>query len=108
MCFLSHEVVEKALKGGLYALCGLDARKIYGHQLSNNAHALRMIRPHVARHLPGHCIPLEEHYLNTRFPPRWPGSQDAPYDHYHLQDAQDAKEHAEEVLDIVKSIMPQE
>ncbi len=108
VCFLSHEVVEKALKGGLYALCGLDARKIDSHQLSNNAHALRMVRPHVARHLPSHCIPLEEHYLNTRFPNRWPGHQDAPYDHYHLQDAQDAKEHAEEVLDIVKSIMPQE
>ncbi len=108
VCFLSHEVAEKALKGGLYALCGLDARKIDSHQLSNNAHALRTMSPDEACYLPQHCAPLEDHYLNTRFPNRRPESDNAPCDHYDMQDAEDAQKHAEEVLRIVKSIMPKD
>ena len=108
VCFLGHQVAEKALKGGMYALCGLDVRKLESHQLSNNAQALRTVEPRAAQHLPDHSFPLEGYDLKTRYPSEWPGLKDVPSDHYHQRDAEDAKKHAEEVLRIVKSIMPRQ
>ena len=106
VCFLGHQVAEKALKGGMYALCGLDVRKLESHQLSDNAHALRTVEPQAAQHLPDHSCPLEVYHLKTRYPSEWPRYNDVPSDHYHQRDAEDAKKHAEEVLRIVMSIMP--
>ena len=108
VCFFGHQVAEKALKGGMYALCGMDVRKLESHQLSNNAHALRTVEPQAAQHLPDHSCPLEVYHLKTRYPSEWPGCKDVPSDHYHQRDAEDAKKHAEEVLRIVKSIMPRQ
>ena len=106
VCFLAHEVAEKALKGGMYTLCGLDYRKMESHQLLNNAHALCSLRPHLARNLPSLCCHLEAYYLKTRYPNQWPGHTDAPFEHYNLEDAEAAKNYAREILEIVISIVP--
>ena len=106
VCFLAHEVAEKALKGGMYTLCGLDNRRMESHQLLNNAHALCSLRPHLARNLPSLCCHLEAYYLKTRYPNQWPCHTDAPFEHYNLEDAEAAKNYARKILEIVISIIP--
>ena len=106
VCFMAHQVVEKALKGGVFALCGLDGRNLVVHNLSQNALALQTEKPAEAFGLHQNSSPLESYYLNTRYPNRWKGPRDIPSDHYTHEDAQGAEVHAVEVLRIVKSIMP--
>ena len=108
VCFMAHQVVEKALKGGVYALCGTDGRSLTDHNLSRLAYALKAVKPDVADSLPDHCMPLEDHYLKTRYPNCWPNYSDTPSEHYSEEDADRAKKHSEAVLEMVRSIMPAE
>ena len=110
MCasYIAHQVAEKALKGGVYALCGMDGRGLTDHNLTRHARALESSKPEKTHGLSQHCIPLKDHYLKTRYPCHWPGYTDTPSHHYTFQDAEEAKEHAMAVLEIVKSIMPQD
>ena len=104
VCFLAHQVAEKALKGGVYALCGMDGRGLIDHNLIRHAYALQAVKSSETRGLVEHCTPLESYYLDTRYPNRWPTN--IPSDHYTAGDANQAKDHAKEVLFVVKSIMP--
>ena len=106
VCFMAHQVVEKALKGGVYALCGMDGRSLIDHNLSRHAQALQAAKPEEALGLADHAIPLEDYYLKTRYPNQWKGYMDIPFDHYTQEDADGAKDHAKAVLDTVKAIMP--
>ena len=108
VCFMAHQVVEKALKGGVYALCGMDGRGLTDHNLTRHAYALRTVEPEQTQELHLHTSPLESYYLNTRYPNRWPahGYMDIPSDHYDLDESDKAKGHAKAALDTVISIMP--
>ena len=108
VCFMAHQVAEKALKGGVYALCGLDGRTRVDHNLSKNALALQTVKPVEACSLLQQCNPLENYYFPTRYPNFWENFTDIPSDHYKQDDAENAKAHAEGVLHIVNSIMPGE
>ena len=107
VCFMAHQVVEKALKGGVYALCGLDGRGLVDHNLTRHAYALQVLQdvPPETQNLAQHCIPLEDYYLDTRYPNRWPGYADVPSNHYTHEQALAAKDHAKAVLDIVETLM---
>ena len=94
VCFIAHQVAEKALKGGVYALCGMDGRGLTDHNLTRHARALESSKPEKTHGLSQHCIPLKDHYLKTRYPCHWPGYTDTPSHHYTFQDAEEAKEHA--------------
>ena len=37
VCFLAHEVAEKALKAGKYVVCGLDPGSLTNHNLTSHA-----------------------------------------------------------------------
>jgi sacsin len=110
VCFMAHQVVERALKGGVYALCGMDGRShrssLDDHNLSKHALALLAEKPDETQGLDDHAIPLEDYYLKTRYPNQWEGYTDIPCDHYTQEDAEQAKDHAKAVLDIVNTIMP--
>ena len=106
VCFMAHQVVEKALKGGVYALCGMDGRGLTDHNLTRHAYALRTVEPEQTQELHLHTGPLESYYLNTRYPNRWPGYMDIPSDHYDSDESDKAKGHAKAALDTVISIMP--
>ena len=108
VCFMAHQVAEKALKGGVNALCGEDGRVFCGHKLAMHALALQTVKPDQTHGLSDHCMPLEDFYSKTRYPDHWPGYTDTPSDHYDDADADQAKKHAKAVLDIVMAIMPQE
>ena len=107
ICFMAHQVAEKALKGCVYALCGMDGRieKLLDHNLTRHALALETAVPDKTKGLSEHAATLENFYLDTRYPHRWPG-KGTPSSHYDKEQAQEAKDHAKAVLDIVKSIMP--
>jgi len=104
VCFMAHEVAEKALKGGMYAKCGLGEKSLKSHNLTPLAYALQAEEPFSTQGLAGCTIPLESYYLDTRFPNRYPSSTTIPSDHYSLQDAQQAKENAENILDMMKAL----
>ena len=102
VCFIAHQVAEKALKGAVYAVCGTDGRILVDHNLLRHANALHTAKPDQTEGLVDHSSPLESHYLDTRYPNRWPGCTS---DHYTLEQAGEARDHARAVLDIVQSIM---
>ena len=108
VCFMAHQVAEKALKGGVYALCGVDGRTFKDNNLARNALALETIQPEKTSTLSSHAISLEDYYLNPRYPSCWPGYTDIPAEHYTEEDSDQAKEHAEAVLTTVREIMPLE
>ena len=106
VCFMAHEVAEKALKGAIHALCGLDKSGLSNHELRR--HALVLIDKGIAPSnlYSRHCEPLEKYYLDTRFPNRWK-SDDIPSSHYTHQQASEAKDHAKAILDVVTIILNQ-
>ena len=106
VCFLAHQVAEKALKGVLIALCSLDNREMESRTLLNHANILCNLRPQEALSLPELCVPLVPYYQKTRYPDQWPGCTDAPSDRYHQDDAEQAMKNAQEILRIIISLMP--
>ena len=105
VCFMAHEVAEKALKGGMYAKCGLGENSLKSHNLTPLAYALEANEPSSTLGLAGYTIPLENYYLDTRFPNQYPGSTTIPSDHYSPEEAQQAKENAETILNMMKTLI---
>ena len=105
VCFMAHEVAEKALKGGMYAKCGLGENSLKSHNLTPLAYALQAKEPSSTQGLAGYTIPLEDYYLDTRFPNRYPRSTTIPSDHYSPEEAQQAKENADKILVMMKALV---
>ncbi len=103
VCFMAHQVAEKALKGGAYILCGLDDSSLHQHDIVALARDLETVKPEQTRSLVNSTTPLRSYYLNTRYPNRWSGSE-IPADHYEEADAGKARVCAEQILDIIKAI----
>ena len=103
VCFMAHQVAEKALKGGAYFLCGLENDVLHGHHLTKLARILETVHQANTDNLVCSAMSLESYYLDTRYPNRWPGHT-APSGHYYKEQADEAKEKARRVLDIVKNI----
>ena len=104
VCFMAHQVAEKALKGGKYYVCGLGEKALKSHNLTTHAYGLQLERPGETQGLVSHTAPLEVYYLNPRYPNRWP-CPTVPADQYTSQQAEEAKNHAETILNIIKDIV---
>ena len=104
VCFMAHEVAEKALKGGVYAICGLGEQYLKNHEIQLLANMLRGEKCHLASELPSLTSPLVRYYLDTRFPNRW-GVGVIPSQQYSITDAEQARERARKILQIVISIV---
>ena len=103
VCFMAHEVAEKALKGGVYAICGLGTVSLKTHTIRRLSCIIRGERNELGSDLPSLALPLERYYLDTRFPNRTPGF--VPSDQFTLTLAQEARDNARKILKIVKSIL---
>ena len=103
VCFMAHQVAEKALKGGKYFVCGLDPGSLVSHSISTHAFGLHSECPDETRGLVSHTTALENYYLNPRYPNRWP-SGTVPADMYTYEQAKEAKDHAEAILRIIQKI----
>ena len=104
VCFMAHQVAEKALKGGKYFVCGLDEMALMFHTLTAHASDLQQERPGETKELVSHTAPLEVYYLDPRYPNRWP-CPTVPADKYTSHQADEAKHHAETILNIIKNIV---
>ena len=104
VCFMAHEVAEKALKGGMYTTCGLDPIFLTNHSIVRLANALRGERPQLASLLPPLAQPLVDYYLNTRFPNRY-SLPTVPAEEYSIRDAEQARDRARVILHIVQTIL---
>ena len=104
VCFMAHQVAEKALKAGKYYVCGLseDARKTT--DLTTHANGLQHERPRQTYGLASHTSALENYYSSTRYPHCWE-LPTIPADHFTAEQAREAKKNAEAVLEIIKRIV---
>ena len=101
ICFMAHQVAEKALKAAMYAICGLDERRRDDCNLTRLAYSLQTEKPSQTTDLACSAAVLESYYLDTRYPHRHP-SPTIPADVYSLEKAQEAKECADKVFSIVQ------
>ena len=105
VCFMAHEVAEKALKGAMYAKCGLREKQRHNHNITPLGRAIEQIEPDKASGLSALTLPLEPtYYEETRFPKQgYPSS--VPYEEFSLANAEEAEKCADGILKIVKSIV---
>ena len=104
VCFMAHEVAEKALKGAMYATCGLREKTRQSHNIIPLGNAIEQVRPEKASGLSNLTAPLEPtYYEDTRFPKESSPSF-IPSENFSLDNAVVAAECAEGILKIVKDI----
>ena len=107
VCFMAHQVAEKALKGGMYAVCGLTQNSLMRHNLTPLAYTLESEKRALRDELAKNTIPLESHYLDTRYPNRYAAVSITPLDRYTPQQAQEAKAQAKAILDMMNPLVEQ-
>ena len=98
--FLAHEVCEKALKAGMYALVGLNPSSLKTHELDTHANAISSQKGDKWAQLPQLVRHMEQYYLNARFPNRHMNSK-APVDVYTSSTAQEMASNANEVFELI-------
>ena len=103
VCFMAHEVAVKALKGAMYATHGLRDASLKSHTLEPFARALESHTPK-ATGLTALTTTLEPYYFKTRFPNFWQ-SPEIPADQFSPSEAEDAREKARDILEIVNNIV---
>ena len=104
VCFMAHQVAEKALKAGMYAICGLDESGLKDHSLARHAYALQTEKPQETPNLAHHAVSLESYYLDTRYPNRHSPPK-IPADIYSIAVAEQAKEHAATIFCTVQPLI---
>ena len=102
VCFLAHQVAEKALKAGMYEKFGLHPSVLRWHQLVGHAKAIEQHFSSTSG-LQALASTLETYYLKTRYPNLYyPPS--IPSSYYDLQRAEQAEQTARMILEIIQSI----
>ena len=111
--FLAHEVVEKSLKAGMYALVGLNPSSLTNHELRCHAQSICSQRPagyslngqgRMSVSLVTIATSISHYYLDSRYPNRHPEYL-APVDVYSLADAEEAADYAEMVIEFITRIV---
>ena len=105
ICFMAHQVAEKALKAGMYAICGLSENSLKHHRLTGHACNLHLERPTLTDGLSTLTHSLESYYLDTRYPNRHPGPTTIPSDVFTSEQAREARESAEAILGMMKRLV---
>ena len=103
VCYLSHQVSEKALQGGVYSFYG--EIQIAHHNLLPRASMICQSGQTLSLELIARISSLEGYYLDTRYPNCWPDYEDIPADHFTSSQANEAMESAKLVLETVKNLM---
>ena len=104
VCFLAHQVAEKSLKAARFAVFGVDERSLRKHGLKIHATALESKGLLPKGKLSTPVMPLESHYLYTRYPNCYTPHQ-APMWKYKEEHARDAMRRAEQVYKLSKTIL---
>ena len=106
VAFLAHEVIEKALKAGMYALIGINpnSESLVQHKLTSHAYAISSERPGQLEELPRIASEMESSYLDTRFPNRHPKPK-APVDIFQPDQARKKSDMADRVYELIKKVV---
>ena len=105
LCFLAHQVVEKALKACTYQLFGLDQSCLQQHQLVFLADAIHSYKcSSQTENLCKIASSLDHHYLKSQYPDAHQ-SPTAPVDVYNAVEAKECADAAETALKIVQNLM---
>ena len=106
VAFLAHEVIEKALKAGMYALIGINpnSESLVQHKLTSHAYAILSERPGQLEELPRIASEMESSYLDTRFPNRHRKPQ-APVDIFQPDQARKKSDMADRVYELIKKVV---
>ena len=100
VCFLAHQVAEKALKAGMYKKFGLQSRN---HHLEGFAISIQQSQPS-ASGLRDMTRILDDYYSKTRYPDEH-GNVTAPSSIYHPDQARQAEHAARQILEIIRDIV---
>lgn len=107
VCFLSHEVAEKAIEGLLRAFCGkLDTS---WHKLEKRIKVLKLnsrVKETVAQDMLKHVKMLKGYYYSTRYPDKCPDKKKIPADYFTQDMVEKSLKHAEHVLGTCIDGMP--
>ena len=102
VCFLSHECVEKALKGILLFKKGLDSERMKKHNLHLFLHATNYLRSSAAVQLNNYATNLgDTDYIRSRYPDF---SRQVPAFFYSQEEAKAALESAEGVRRVASEV----
>ena len=104
VCFLAHEVAEKALVAGKYATCGLHSGSLQHHGLVVHARALEQMRPHLTIGLSTCALALENYYLETRFPNQYSPAA-VPANYFTSDQAREAQRNAARILQMMRNVI---
>ena len=104
VCFLAHEVAEKALKAGKYATCGLHSGSLQHHGLVGHARAMEQVEPELTSGLSTSALALDNYYLETRFPNKY-SPPAVPANHFTPDQAREAHRNADRILQIMKKVV---
>ena len=107
VCFLAHEVAEKALKAGKYATCGLHPGSLQHHELLGHARALEQleqVKPHLTSRLSMNALALDNYYLKPRFPNQY-SPPAVPADHFTSDQASNAYRNAQRILQMMRNVV---
>ena len=104
--FMAHEVVEKALKAGMYALIGINSNSesLKTHNLTSHAQALSSVNPCQLASLPQLATSMEPFYLETRFPNCYSRPK-APVDIHKPEQAITAADCAEKIFELIDKVV---
>ena len=104
--FMAHEVAEKALKAGMYAVIGINSNSesLKTHNLTNHARALSSVKPGQLATLPQLATSMESFYLETRFPNCYP-LPTAPVDIYKPDQAIVAVDCANTIFGLIEKLV---
>ena len=107
VCFLAHEVAEKALKAGKYATCGLHPGDLQHHGLVGHARALEQleqVKPHLTSGLSTNALALDNYYLKPRFPNQY-SPPAVPADHFTSDQARNAHRNVDRILQMMRNVV---
>ena len=101
ICFMSHEVAEKCLKAGMYAVCGVGNATLKNPNIVSPAHALVQMGCMINV---GDADFLRNFSSQTRYPYEYP-STIAPEEKYTLKTAQGAFNAATRIYKAIKKLV---
>ena len=105
VCFLAHEVAEKALKAGMYAVQWNIDDYLLNHDLHPllNDLAYKLSREHCDE-LAGCVRILDKYYNKTRWPNQW-GLGVIPADKYTRDMVNEAEKRAKYIIETMKALI---
>ena len=105
VCFLAHEVTEKALKAGMYAIYGDVSDHLKNHLLYPLSKSIICKLSDQSSTQITHTVSVLENYYNeTRWPNRWPGLK-LPAEHFTPVDARQAQVMAANVIETIETLI---